>query len=103
MDSDALRAKLLRFLQEQLGADAEALESNTELVSSGLVDSASLVQLATFVERQTDLEIERVRAAPQRKAQPPFSVETQASDLARLEQRLMELLHSHRRIREGQR
>jgi len=57
MDSDALRAKLLRFLQEQLGADAEALESNTELVSSGLVDSASLVQLATFVERQTDLEI----------------------------------------------
>tara|TARA_R110002072_G_scaffold168861_2_gene322519 strand:+ start:5360 stop:5599 length:240 start_codon:yes stop_codon:yes gene_type:complete len=40
------------FLQEEFGLDPAKLEPETLLVSSGLIDSFSLVAVMTFLERE---------------------------------------------------
>ena len=56
MNADELEARILSFLRQELGI-RQAVERDTELVSSGLVDSADLVRLATHLERTLDLSI----------------------------------------------
>ena len=56
MNADELEARILSFLRQELGI-REAVERDTELVSTGLVDSADLVRLATHLERTLDLSI----------------------------------------------
>ena len=43
-------ALLFEFLEESLGVDTGEVEKETPLFSSGLMDSASLVELIMFVE-----------------------------------------------------
>jgi acyl carrier protein len=56
MNADELEARILGFLSQELGI-RETVERDTELVSTGLVDSADLVRLATHLERTLDLSI----------------------------------------------
>lgn len=44
---------LLTFLDEVLGVDSAGVEGNTPLFSSGLIDSAAMVELIVFVEKQS--------------------------------------------------
>jgi acyl carrier protein len=56
MNADELEARILSFLRQELRI-WETVERDTELVSTGLVDSADLVRLATQLERTLDLSI----------------------------------------------
>jgi acyl carrier protein len=56
MDAERLESALLAFVQDEI-LDGTAVARNTQLLSSGLVDSARLVTLATFVERRAGIEI----------------------------------------------
>lgn len=49
--------ELLRFLREDLNIDDE-LDAQTELFSSGLLDSVSMVSLITFIEEKTGAVIQ---------------------------------------------
>lgn len=44
--------ELLRFLREDLNIDDD-IEAQTELFSSGILDSVSMVGLITFIEEKT--------------------------------------------------
>jgi len=41
---------LLEFMQERFGVDTSDLDEHTELFSSGMIDSAAMVELIEFVE-----------------------------------------------------
>lgn len=49
--------ELLRFLREDLNID-DGLDAQTELFSSGLLDSVSMVSLITFIEEKTGAVIQ---------------------------------------------
>jgi acyl carrier protein len=56
--SDSRQAKLATFIQTKLSKDPrKVLEPDTALVSSGLVDSLSLVQVLVFVEDEFQVVI----------------------------------------------
>ena len=55
MEAEALEREIRAFLEEKLGISG--MDRDEELVSSGLVDSGSLVRLATQVERIAGIEI----------------------------------------------
>ncbi|MEE2674750.1 MAG: phosphopantetheine-binding protein [Myxococcota bacterium] len=55
MEAEALEREIRAFLEEKLGITG--IDRDGELVSSGLVDSGSLVRLATQVERIAGIEI----------------------------------------------
>ena len=53
------RDNLLEFLQHSLGIDVAELETDdTELYSSGLIDSFSIVHLIQFLETQGGFEVD---------------------------------------------
>ena len=53
---EALAGKILAYLQNGLGIEDD-LTMDTPLITSGIVDSAALMRLATFVERETGVTI----------------------------------------------
>ena len=56
--SDSRQAKLATFIQTKLSKDPrKALDPDTSLVSSGLVDSLSLVQVLVFIEDEFQVVI----------------------------------------------
>jgi acyl carrier protein len=55
MEAEALEREIRTFLEEKLGITE--LDRNTELISSGLVDSGNLVRLATRLERAAGIVI----------------------------------------------
>jgi acyl carrier protein len=56
--SDSRQAKLATFIQTKLSKDPrKALDADTALVSSGLVDSLSLVQVLVFIEDEFQVVI----------------------------------------------
>jgi acyl carrier protein len=56
VNADEIEERILSFLRQELRI-RETVGRDTELVSSGLVDSADLVRLATHLERTLDLDI----------------------------------------------
>jgi acyl carrier protein len=48
---------LLAFLKSDLGVDTSKLEDETALLSSGLVDSFSMIDLIQFVERASSAKV----------------------------------------------
>jgi acyl carrier protein len=56
VDADELEARILAFLRQDL-AIRETVERDTGLVSTGLLDSADLVRLATQLERMLGFTI----------------------------------------------
>ncbi len=57
MDTSSLERELRLFLCDELGLDAEMLDSREGLLSTGMIDSADLVRLATFVEGWGEIEV----------------------------------------------
>ena len=45
------------FLSDELDVDTSEIEESSELFSSGIIDSFSLVSLLTFVEQQANFRI----------------------------------------------
>ena len=48
--------RLLQFMHDQLGIDTDDLDAETTLFSSGIIDSAGLVELIVFVESQENIK-----------------------------------------------
>jgi acyl carrier protein len=57
MDTDELERSILAFLRDELRVRDETIGRDTELVSTGLIDSTDLVRLAAHLERTLDVEI----------------------------------------------
>ncbi len=57
MNRQEVEDKVLAFIRDELRVDTADVTSDTELVSSGRVDSTDLVRLATHLERSFDIEI----------------------------------------------
>jgi acyl carrier protein len=65
MDHSARHARMIEYLKTEILSDPEArIEPNTPLVSSGLVDSFSLVLVVHELERITALKIPASKVAP---------------------------------------
>ena len=56
MDADQIASELRAFLRDVLGVSQE-LSADTDLVTTGLIDSADLVRVATWLERQLGIEV----------------------------------------------
>lgn len=50
------RDALLKFVEEKLGVDTAEVDESTPLFSSGMIDSASMVDLIVFVESEGDVK-----------------------------------------------
>jgi methoxymalonate biosynthesis acyl carrier protein len=46
------KESLLRFMEDTLGIDTANLDEHTEIFSSGVIDSAAMVELIEFVESE---------------------------------------------------
>ena len=57
MDAEALERQIRTFLAEELGVDEAGVSRDDELLSTGLIDSADLVLLATFLEQNLGISI----------------------------------------------
>jgi acyl carrier protein len=57
MDPEALEARIRAFLQEKLEMENSQLARDSELVTTGLIDSMDLVRLATHIERMLGITI----------------------------------------------
>ena len=57
MPADAVEAVIRAFLADELRLDIGSLDRDSELVSTGIVDSMDLVRLATHLERRFDVSI----------------------------------------------
>jgi len=44
---------LLSFMTERLGVDTEAVDEDTPLFSSGMIDSVGMADLITFIESES--------------------------------------------------
>jgi acyl carrier protein len=50
------RETLLKFMEDALGVDTVAMDDETPLFSSGMIDSASMVDLMLFVESEANVK-----------------------------------------------
>ena len=57
MDASELEARIRGFLRDELRVEDNEIDSNTPLLTSGLIDSAGLVRLAALIERETTITI----------------------------------------------
>lgn len=57
MDRGQLSESLRVFLRDDLLIDDREVAGDTELVSTGILDSADLVRVATHLEREAGIEI----------------------------------------------
>ncbi len=56
-DADALERDIRAFLRDELRLDVEHITHDAGLVTTGLIDSADLVRLATHVERHVGIAV----------------------------------------------
>jgi acyl carrier protein/D-alanine--poly(phosphoribitol) ligase subunit 2 len=56
VNAEQVESALLAFLRDEI-LPGEAVDPDSELISSGLVDSVDLVKLAAFIERSVGVEI----------------------------------------------
>ena len=65
MDNDVNHARMIEYLKSEILRDPDAeIEPDTPLVSSGLVDSFSLILVVHELERITALRIPAGKVAP---------------------------------------
>ncbi len=57
MDPEALEARVRAFLSEQLNLHDAPIERDTELVTTGLLDSMDVVRLVAHLERTRGITI----------------------------------------------
>ena len=46
------------FLSNELGLDVSAIENDTPLFTSGLIDSFSLIEMLSFLESEMDVKVD---------------------------------------------
>ena len=51
------KESLIQFLQDEMAIDTDDIQDDTELVSSGIIDSFSLVALISFIEKSASIRI----------------------------------------------
>lgn len=65
MDQSANHARMIEYLKTEILMDPDAqIGPDTRLVSSGMVDSFSLIQVVRQLERITSLKIAATKVAP---------------------------------------
>jgi acyl carrier protein len=47
---------LLAYLRDEIGVETDGIDRTTPLVSSGIVDSFSLVEFVTFIENKAGIQ-----------------------------------------------
>ena len=57
MNDEETEAQIFQFLREELRIEMDEIDRETELVSTGIIDSPGLVFLCTFLERNFGIEI----------------------------------------------
>ena len=58
MSSDEIRQQLKAYIVEELLHGDESIDDETSLISGGIVDSFSLVDLAMFIEERWDVKLD---------------------------------------------
>ena len=58
-------APIREFVIREYCSDDEAIEDDTPLITGGLIDSFSMVELVVFVEEQYGVEIPNVEVKPE--------------------------------------
>jgi len=60
MDINNMKTLIMNYIQSEYldEEDIESFDSNTPLVSSGLIDSISVLQVVDFLEEQFEFEFE---------------------------------------------
>ena len=56
--SSELREKIIQFIYDEYVDDGTEVDDNTPLISSGLVDSFSMVSLKLYLEQEFEIEID---------------------------------------------
>ncbi|MCB1219130.1 MAG: acyl carrier protein [Planctomycetales bacterium] len=56
--SSELREKIIQFIYDEYVDDGTEVDDNTPLISSGLVDSFSMVSLKMYLEQEFEIEID---------------------------------------------
>ncbi|MCB1186590.1 acyl carrier protein [bacterium] len=56
--SSELRDKIIQFIYDEYVDDGTEVDDNTPLISSGLVDSFSMVSLKMYLEQEFEIEID---------------------------------------------
>ena len=56
--SGELREKIIQFIHDEYVDDGTEVDDNTPLISSGLVDSFSMVSLKMYLEQEFEIEID---------------------------------------------
>ncbi|MCB1216754.1 acyl carrier protein [bacterium] len=56
--SGELREKIIQFIHDEYVDDGTEVDDNTPLISSGLVDSFSMVSLKLYLEQEFEIEID---------------------------------------------
>ncbi|MEZ5337033.1 MAG: phosphopantetheine-binding protein [bacterium] len=56
--SGELREKIIQFIHDEYVDDGTEVDDNTPLISSGLVDSFSMVSLKLYLEEEFEIEID---------------------------------------------
>jgi len=54
---EGVEAAVLAYIESEFNLDVSAIDRDTKLVRTGLIDSVSLVQLATWAERTFEIEV----------------------------------------------
>ena len=57
MNAAEIEEKILAYLKNDLRIDTDTISPDSELVSTGTIDSADLVRFAAFLEQSFDFEI----------------------------------------------
>lgn len=57
LEAGEVERALLRFIGEQLAADAEGLAPDENLIDSGRIDSLGLLHLLSFIETQWHVDL----------------------------------------------
>jgi acyl carrier protein len=57
MDRAGLETRLRGFLADDLMLDDPDIDADSDLVSTGLIDSVDLVRVATFLERESGITV----------------------------------------------
>jgi acyl carrier protein/D-alanine--poly(phosphoribitol) ligase subunit 2 len=65
--TDDMKQMIIEYVKEEFLEDEDEMEitENTPLISSGIVDSFSMVSLKTFLEKKYQVQIPDAKATPE--------------------------------------
>ena len=65
--TEEMKQMIIEYVKEEFLEDEDEMEvtENTPLISSGIVDSFSMVSLKTFIEKKYNIQIPDAKATPE--------------------------------------